>query len=493
MRVRQSKKKMLRKTVFVLHNVFAHIPTITREHLNTSVHLRGRVNAVRTLGKVSFINVRQPPASTIQVVAGEALSSEVAQLTPESIIDIEGKIVESEKEIASASIRHMELQAEKITCLSKAASPLPFPLEDKSAKLETRLNDRSFELRTKLNAAIFRVQSEICQYFRQYMSARYFTEIHTPKLIPSPSEGGSAVFSVNYFGREAYLAQSPQLYKQMAILGDFERVFEIGPVFRAENSQTHRHLTEFVGLDAEMSIENEGTHEVLEVLEGVLINSIVRLSAEGAGVVRALNHYMETPSEAVIPMVRDETVKELGVGNTEDGVASTDKYNAVVGSNHMLRLTFKDAVQILQDAKAISEPITDFTPALEKTLGEQVKQRYGVDMFVCEKFPTVSRPFYTKVDPENPQQTLSFDVFLRGQEICSGSQREHDVEKLKARAAECGVSADLIKDYLRAFEFGAWPHGGFGIGLERFVACYAGLQDVRLTSMFPRDPHRLSP
>jgi aspartyl-tRNA synthetase len=325
---------------------------------------------------------------------------------------------------------------------------------------EVRLNNRIIDLRTPANQAIFRIQSGVCMLFRDYLLKNGFTEIHSPKLIGCASEGGSEVFKLGYFEGAAYLAQSPQLYKQMAVCSDLERVFEVGPVFRAEKSFTHRHLCEFVGLDIEMAF-NEHYHEVLDVLDGLFIHMFEGLETLFA--------------------------KEL------EAVRSQYPFEPLKFKKPSLRLKFPDAVQILRDAGVEMKDLDDLSTETEKKLGKLVKEKYDTDFFILDKFPKEVRPFYTMPDPNNPNYTNSYDFFLRGEEIMSGAQRIHDPALLQQRAKEKGVGIQGIQDYVNAFKYGAPPHAGGGIGLERVVMLYLALNNIRMTSMFPRDPHRLTP
>jgi aspartyl-tRNA synthetase len=296
--------------------------------------------------------------------------------------------------------------------------------------------------------------------FREFLLQNGFTEIHSPKLIGCASEGGAEVFKLGYFETSAFLAQSPQLYKQMAVCSDLERVFEIGPVFRAEKSFTHRHLCEFVGLDIEMAFQ-EHYHEVLDVLDGLFLHIFEGLEKRFSKELEAVSRqYPFTPLQYHKPN---------------------------------LRLKFPEAIALLREAGIQVGDLEDFSTDTEKKLGKIVKEKYKTDFYILDKFPKNVRPFYTMPDPTNPDYTNSYDFFLRGEEIMSGSQRIHDPALLQQRATEKGVALHGIQDYVNAFKYGAPPHAGGGIGLERVVMLYLGLSNIRMTSMFPRDPHRLTP
>jgi len=271
------------------------------------------------------------------------------------------------------------------------------------------------------------------------------------------------VFKVSYFKGNAFLAQSPQLAKQMAIAADFERVYEIGPVFRAEDSNTHRHLTEFMGLDLEMTIE-EHYHEVMELLDGLFLS-----------IFRGLREKYQSDIEIV--------GKQF----------PADEFKWREGPEGTLKLTFRQAIDILVDDGVPRESLDDINTENEKRLGRLVKAKYDTDYFIIDKFPMELRPFYTMPDPEDPTLSNSYDFFMRGEEILSGAQRIHDPALLAEKMRSKGVDPDSMKGYLDAFRMGCAPHGGGGIGLERVLMLFLKLNNIRRASMFPRDPKRLEP
>ncbi|CAG8740915.1 7295_t:CDS:2, partial [Racocetra persica] len=299
---------------------------------------------------------------------------------------------------------------------------------------------------TTANHGIFRIQSGVCQLFREFLLSKSFIEIHTPKILGASSEGGANVFEIKYFKGNAYLAQSPQLYKQMCICCDFERVFEIAPVFRAEDSNTHRHMTEFVGLDLEMAFE-EHYHEVLDILDELFVFIFDGLKTRFASEIETVKRQYPSANFEYLPKT--------------------------------LRLDFKEAVQLLRDH--------------EKLLGKLVKEKYNTDFYMLDKYPLVVRPFYTMPDPNDQNYSNSYDFFMRGQEILSGAQRVHDPTLLEERAKAHGINLRSIQPYVDSFKRGAPPHAGGGIGLERVVMLYLNLDDIRRCSLFPRDPKRLEP
>jgi len=288
--------------------------------------------------------------------------------------------------------------------------------------------------------------------------------------VGAATEGGSGVFEVsNYFGKKAYLAQSPQLPKQMLIAGDCERVFEIGPVLRAENSNSHRHMTEFTGLDFEMVFQNH-YHEVLDFAEDLLIY-----------IIRGLQQHCE----AEVAIVHAFYPKAGDFRIAEDGKA--------------LRLTYLEGVKILKEAGVDTTEqdnfVTDLTTAMEKRLGELIREKYNTDFYVLDEFPMSVRPFYTKAHPTNKDLSNSYDFFMRGEEIMSGAQRINDPDELVASMKAKGVEPNQegFQDYINAFRQGCRPHAGGGLGLNRIVQFYLGLPNIRQATAFPRDPQRLRP
>jgi len=327
--------------------------------------------------------------------------------------------------------------------------------------MDLRLDYRWIDCRTPANQAIFRIQAGVCQLFRECLTNKGFTEIHSPKLLGGASEGGCEVFRLDYFGNPCCLAQSPQLYKQMtAACGGFERVFEVGPVFRAENSNTARHLCEFTGLDLEMAIK-EHYYEALEVFSDLFIY-----------IFDGLNERFGKELEAVNGQHPFEPIKYL---------------------RPSLRLEFAEGIQMLKEAGVDADPEGDLETEHEKILGKLVKEKYDTDFFILDKYPLAVRPFYTMPDPNNPKLSNSYDMFIRGQEIVSGAQRIHDIDLLIERAKHWEIPLDTIHSYLDAFRHGAEPHAGGGIGMERVVMLFLGLPNIRKSSMFPRTPARLFP
>jgi len=461
--------------------VWARITDLFPKRAGQRVLLRGRVHTSRAVGKGVFLLLRQGIA-TVQAVVyqGANVSKGMVKfargVSKESVVDLVGILTAPREPVESATAKLVEMQVEEMYVVSAAENVLPFQLEDASRPdpqegeenvdmpsvgMDNRLNYRWIDTRTAANQAIFRIQHGVSQLFREFLTERGFIEIHTPKLLGGASESGSSVFALNYFDQRACLAQSPQLYKQMACAcGGFEKVFEIGPVFRAEKSFTHRHLCEFTGLDFEMAI-HEHYYEVLELFSDLFIFIFDNLSSRFATELEAVNkqHPFE-PLQFCRPS---------------------------------LRLSFAEGVALLREAGFEASENEDLDTEREKALGRIVKEKYKTDFYMMDRYPLSVRPFYTMPCPDDPTLSNSYDMFIRGEEIVSGAQRIHDVELLGQRIDAMGVPRETLRTYIDAFRQGALPHGGGGVGLERVVMLYLGLKNIRKTSLFPRDPKRLAP
>lgn len=395
-------------------------------------------------------------------------------ITKESIVDVQATVVKTTSPVESCTVRDVELSGAQVWVVSAAKAQLPLQIEDAArpeksddpealkirVNQDTRLDNRVLDLRTPANQAIFRIEAGVCRLFRDILTKKGFVEIHTPKIISAASEGGANVFTVSYFKSSAYLAQSPQLYKQMAIAADFDKVFTVGAVFRAEDSNTHRHLTEFVGLDLEMAFKAH-YHEVLDTIGSTFTEMF-----------RGLRDQFATEIAVVGQQYRVEPFKFL---------------------DPPLRLEFPQAVAMLKEAGVTVGEEDDLSTPDEKLLGRLVKAKYDTDFYMLDKYPLAVRPFYTMPDPRNPKSSNSYDMFMRGEEILSGAQRIHDPEFLTERAKHHGIDIAKIAAYIESFRLGCPPHAGGGIGLERVVMLYLGLDNIRKTSMFPRDPKRVTP
>lgn len=450
------------------------------------VCFRARVHNTRQQGAtLTFLTFRQQSELIQGLVKVNKEDGSVSKqmvkwcgsLNLESIVLVRGVVAKVDELIKSATIQDLEIHVKEIFTIAETPETLPILLEDASrsekeaedaglpvVNLDTRLDARVIDLRTVTNQAIFKIQSGVCSLFREFLLQKDFTEIHTPKLLGAASEGGANVFEVAYFKNKAYLAQSPQFYKQQLMVADFERVFEIGPVFRAENSNTHRHLTEFTGLDLEMTFE-EHYHEVLDVLSELCLFIFKELK----------NRFGKE-----IELVRKQFPME------EFKLPENGK---------VVKLTYKEGVAMLREAGKEIGDFEDLSTENEKLLGKLVREKYDTDFYILDKFPLAVRPFYTMPDAEDANYSNSYDFFMRGEEILSGAQRIHDPKLLKERMKAHGLSPEDpgLKDYVESFTYGCAPHGGAGFGLERIVMFFLDLKNIRRSSLFPRDPKRLRP
>jgi len=454
--------------------VFTNVEDLTPDLHEKEVWIRGRLHTSRAKGKTAFAVIRQR-ISTVQAAAfaGEHLSKQlikfVEKIPKESIVDIFGIVKTADQKIVSCTQQDVELHIREIWVVSRADIRLPLQIEDASrsadseevtVNLDTRLDNRILDLRTPTSQAIFKIQAGICQIFRDALIRRGFIEIHTPKIISAASEGGANVFEVSYFKRSAYLAQSPQFYKQMAIASDFGKVFTIGSVFRAEDSNTHRHMTEFIGLDLEMAFKFH-YHEVVETIGYLFIEMFKYLQEHYATEIATV--CKQYPAE---PFLFTE---------------------------HPLILQYHEGVKLLREAGVEQGDEEDLSTANEKLLGKLVREKYKTDFYVLDKFPLAVRPFYTMPDPNDSRYSNSYDMFMRGEEIMSGAQRIHDPALLLERSKHHNIEIAKIQAYIDAFKYGCSPHAGGGIGLERVTMLFLGTNNIRLSSLFPRDPKRLTP
>ncbi|OCF57793.1 aspartate-tRNA(Asn) ligase [Kwoniella mangroviensis CBS 10435] len=423
-----------------------------------SVTFRARIHTQRELStQLDFIIFRHRGYTIQGVLSGEIASEHMIKWTEripsESIVQVSGKLAKPPKPIKLSVDSPLEVRLESIH-LVEPSKNIPFGLyHGEPPPQRSRLGNRTLDLRHPTNQAIFKIRARLLRVFRETLDDMDFIEINTPKLQPAATESGAEVFRVNYFGRKAFLAQSPQLMKQMAISADFGRVYEIGPVFRAENSNTHRHLTEYTGLDIELSLKQD-YHEVFYVLDQIMKNMFRALAT-----------------------MKSELGRVREVWNSEE----------FVFLDETPIIPFSEAIQMLRDDGRDVEEEDLHTPD-EIRLGKLVKQKYHTDYYIIDRFPKSARPFYTANDGKT---TNSFDMFIRGQEICTGGQRINDPFELRESMRESGINEDEMEEYLSAFDWGMPPHGGAGLGLERIITFYLDLPDIRLSSLFHRDPHSL--
>jgi nondiscriminating aspartyl-tRNA synthetase len=423
-----------------------------RSHIGERVQIAGWLHNLRLLGNANFAIVRDA-SGLAQVFLTRSESDQVAGLLPESVIEVEGTVVAEPQARGGA-----ELHDPQVTVLSPVTEALPFPINkpDLEPQIETFLNHASLGLRHPLKRAIFQLSAGIMAGYRRALDNLGFVEITTPKIVESATESGANVFAIDYFGRPAYLAQSPQFYKQIMV-GVFERVYEVAPVFRAEPHATIRHINEYVSLDAEFGFIHDH-HDVMRLLTGVI---------------RAILDYLQANHAPAL------------------AAASVDMPAAPEAFPH---LYFPDAQQLIYDRHqedCRGEP--DLSPQHERWLGEWARAEHGSDFLFVTGYPMAKRPFYTHPDPLDPRYSNSFDLLFRGTELVTGGQRLHLYDDYLAVLKARGMSPDPFHGYLEAFHYGMPPHGGFAIGLERFVMQLTRAQNLRETTLFPRDLNRLAP
>ncbi|MER3479880.1 MAG: aspartate--tRNA(Asn) ligase [Meiothermus sp.] len=412
-------------------------------HVGEPVELLGFLHWKRDLGGIQFALLRDR-SGIVQVVVEKGVDLPLA----ESSIRVVGRVVENAKAPGG-----YEVLASRIEVVSAALEPSPIeiPKEEWRVNPETSLEYRYVSLRGEKARAALKVQAALVRGFRAYLDAQGFTEIFTPKIVSAGAEGGSNLFGIDYFESRAYLAQSPQLYKQIMV-GVYERVYEVAPVFRAEEHATSRHLNEYLSLDVEMGfIQDE--FEVMDLEENLL--------------------------RAMLEEARRTTPKQLEALEVEwPNLAE------------MPRLAHPEARRILRQELAM--PVgQDFNEEAERALGAYAKERWGVDFLFVTKYPEAARPFYAY--PEGDGSTRGFDLLFRGLEITSGGQRVHQYRVLIEQLKKKGNDPANFAGYLEVFKYGMPPHGGFAIGAERLTQKLLGLPNVRYARAFPRDRHRLTP
>lgn len=417
-----------------------------------TVRMEGMVHAVRDMGDVRFVILRKAEGLVQCVYEEKTAGFALGELKDESAVRVAGVVYEE----ARAPFGR-ELRLTEVTVLSEpsAAMPLPVSKWKLNTSLEAKLNYRPLSLRNLQERAKFRIQEGIARGFREFLTTQGFTEIRTPKIGAKGAEGGSNVFKLDYFHRPAVLAQSPQFYKQMMV-GVFDRVFETGPVFRAEKHNTKRHLNEYTSLDFEMGYI-DSFEEIMAMETGFLQYAMKLLKEDYAKELEILK--VELPDASRIPAVRFDVAKEL--------VAK--KYN-----------------------RQIRNPF-DLEPEEEALIGQYFKEEYNADFVFVTHYPSKKRPFYAMDDPEDTRFTLSFDLLFHGLEITTGGQRIHDYNALLKKIEDRGMETEGMEQYLDTFKYGMPPHGGLGIGLERLTMQLLGEENVREACLFPRDLNRLEP
>lgn len=420
--------------------------------LNQEAVAEGAVHSIRNMGDVAFIILRKREGLFQTVLERDIPECSVHQLKEAMTVRVRG-ILKNE----ARAPHGRELRITDVEILSAPAEPLPLAVDKwkLNTSLEAKLNKRPIALRNIRERSKFRIQEALVRAFRDYLYENGFTEIHTPKLGARGAEGGANVFKLSYFHKPAVLAQSPQFYKQMMV-GVFDRVFETGPVFRAEKHNTKRHLNEYTSLDLEMGYI-DSFQEIMSMETGYLQYAMALLKNNYEKELSLLN--IELPNTERIPEVRFEKAKEL----------VSEKYNRPVRNPY------------------------DLEPEEEALIGRYFKEEYGSDFVFVTHYPSKKRPFYAMDDPADPRFTLSFDLLFRGLEVTTGGQRIHDYRQLIAKISDRGMEKEGMEQYLDAFKHGMPPHGGLGIGLERLTMQLLGEENVREVCLFPRDMNRLEP
>lgn len=420
--------------------------------LNQEAVVEGAVHSIRNMGDVAFVILRRKEGLFQAVFENEQTDVSIHDLKEAMTVRAKGIVCREER-----APHGRELRIRHIDILSAPAEPLPLAIDKWKMRtsLEAKLNYRSLSLRNLQERAKFKIQEGLVRAFRDFLYEQGFTEIHTPKIGSRGAEGGANMFRLTYFHKPAVLAQSPQFYKQMMV-GVFDRVFETGPVFRAEKHNTKRHLNEYTSLDLEMGYI-DSYEEIMAMETGFLQYAMEMLKKDYAKELETLK--VELPDASRIPAVRFDVAKEL----------VSRKY-----------------------ARKIRNPF-DLEPEEEALIGRYFKEEYNADFVFITHYPSKKRPFYAMDDPEDSRYTLSFDLLFHGLEITTGGQRIHDYNTLRKKIADRGMEEEGMEQYLDTFKYGMPPHGGLGIGLERLTMQLLGEDNVRETCLFPRDLNRLEP
>lgn len=412
--------------------------------IGQNVIFGGWVEDLRKLGKMTFLTVRDV-TGLAQVIVKEDTSKEVEGITRQSVIRVEGKIQETR-----ARDFECEIKAVKINVLANAVYPLPIdPIGRLESNIDNRLNARALDMRNQKTASIFKLRHHVLASIRKTLTEKKFIEINTPKLIGSASEGGANLFSLEYFGKQAYLAQSPQLYKEQMTIG-LERVYEIASFYRAEKSHTGRHLSEFTSVDIEAAFMDYT--DVMNVLESLIVQVYKDVSEKCKKEQKAIGIEIKIPSTPFERITYSQVLEELK-RNGEDlkfGDDLLDSHLRIIGKNHP-------------------------------------------GFFFLIEWPMKLKPFYIREKDDDPKLSRSFDLQFGYLELSSGGTRLHDPKKIRARLEEQGLDSSKFSNHLQAFDWGMPPHAGWGLGLERLLTTLIGIDNVREVVLYPRDPDRLTP
>jgi aspartyl-tRNA synthetase len=428
-----------------------------KEYIGKEARIRGRVDTIRDQGKIAFMMVRDR-SGIVQTVAwsgnSEELLKKVKSLTLESIVDIIGNVNKAEQVVQGYELEITDLKIDSVS-----ESPLPIVIEEEHknnlSALDLRIDYRWIDLRSKKNQLLFSVGTTVTEALRNYCLNNEFREIQAPRIISAASESGASVFEVKYFDKKAYLAQSPQFHKQMAMAADLERVFNVGPVFRAEKSFTTRHLTEYTSFDVEMAYID--SYKDISKFEQDMLISMLKSVKEKHG----------------------EEIKKIF--NIDINVPQGD----------FPYITVKDAKEKLAKEGIPSKDEGDFSPEEERKISEIVLKETGSEFLFMIDYLHKDRAFYHMKNPENESLAMGFDLFWKGIEITTGAQREHRFENLKQNALERGITEESIAEYLDYFRYGCPPHGGLAIGTERLLMKMLGYESILETTYLPNTPNRL--
>lgn len=422
-------------------------------YVGREVLIHGSVYKIRRMSGFAFLLLRTRREIVQCIYTEELCKTPLEEVPEEACVIMKARVVGEQRARAGYELHIIEMEI-----LSRPESIPPVIINQKEVhtSLENLLDYRPLTLRNERERAIFKIQAGICKAFREFLDGEGFTEIHTPKIVAAGAEGGANIFQLSYFGKNAYLAQSPQFYKQMMV-GVFERVYEVAPVFRAEKHDTSRHLNEYTSMDLEMGYIR--SFEDIMEMETNLLRYILHFLNENFS--NELNLL-----EAQLPEIHSEIPK----------------------------MKFMEAKDII--SKEYHRPITDyldFEPEEEKLLCAYIKRETGSDFVFVTHYPSEKRPFYTMDCKENPKETNSFDLLFRGLEITTGGQRIHDYKEQLNKIRARGMREELFESYMMMHKQGMPPHGGLGIGLERLTAMLLGFENVRRAALFPRDINRLEP
>lgn len=427
-------------------------PENISEYIGKRINLHGSIYKIRRMSGFAFVLLRTK-RDVIQCIYSEEFSNfNLELLKEEGCIKLNADVIKEERSKTGWELRMIDIEI-----LSEPVAESPIVINNKivDTSLENILDYRPISLRNEKERAIFKLQEGISKGFRNFFSDNNFTEIHSPKIVYAGAEGGANIFQLDYFGKDAYLAQSPQFYKQMMV-GVYERVYEIAPVFRAEKHDTSRHLNEYISVDFEMGYI-ESFEDIMNMEVGMLQYALSELNENYAYELKLLK--VDLPTVTAIPSIKFIEAKEL----------VSKKYNRKIRNYE------------------------DFEPEEEKLLSDIIKKESGSEFVFVTHYPTAKRPFYAMEDPDNPEVTLSFDLLFRGLEITTGGQRIHNYNEQIKKMKQCNMDTHLFDSYLMMHKYGMPPHGGLGLGLERFTSKLLNQDNVRLSTLFPRDINRVTP